>query len=155
MPLEIFVAAQRLGQMFDFDAKYMLTAKAGTNVVLRFPEAQLMALVVVATKSLFPFDGIERRVQSATDLSALSLDWNAWSEMCGRHMAENDRHAQLTFERAFEFKEKDCLEATEGHARCLSWTGVSKNIATEENSARSRWQRCRSAKSSIQNVPNS
>ena len=131
LPLEVFAACQRLAKILNVDGTFVLTFNVGTNVVLRYPETRLMALVVVATKLLFPFDHIERQTNSATDLSALSLDWNAWAEV---HKAEQDTQhpqAQLTFEQAFKLDESECLEAADDTLDAyLDW--YEETVASED-----------------------
>lgn len=130
LPIEIFAACQRLGKILSIDDTFILKSKAGTNVVLRYPEPQLMALVVVATKLLFPFDDIERQCHTATDLSSLSLNWDAWTEM---HKTEEDSvdKPRLSFNQAFDFSEADCLTAADETLDAyLDWFG--DNLASED-----------------------
>ena len=128
LPLEVFAATQRLARILNFDGSF---TAVGSKVILRYPEARLMALVVVATKLIFPSDDIERGSKSATDLSALSIDWNEWMKA---HEADGSRTAtqeRLSFESAFNFTESDCVEAADETLDAyLDWYG--HNIATEE-----------------------
>ena len=130
LPLEVFAASQRLAKTLDVNAGSFTASKGVTNVVLRYPEAQLMALLVVATKLLFPFDNIDRQCRAATELSALSLDWDAWAKM---HIA-GDSHSdqkQLTFQHAFELTESECLAAGNDKLDAyLDW--YEDNIASED-----------------------
>lgn len=130
LPLEVFAGTQRLGKVLDLDMSSFIASKTHRIVVLRYQEAQLMALVVVATKLLFPLDDIERRVYQPTDLSSLALDWDAWSKLHNSgHENENDH--QLTFAQAFDFNESDCLSAADDKLDAyLDW--YEDNIASEE-----------------------
>lgn len=130
LPLEIFAGSQRLAKLLDVDMSSFLATKAHRNVVLRYQEAQLMALVVVTTKLLFPLDDIQRRVYQPTDLSSLALDWNAWAKLHDRVHDSNNDH-QLTFDQAFDFNESDCLSAADEKLDAyLDW--YEDSIASEE-----------------------
>jgi RNA polymerase I-specific transcription initiation factor RRN7 len=137
LPLEIFAATQRLARLLEVDLSTFIASKASKNIVLRYPEAQLMALVVVATKLLFPFDDVERRAYEPTDLSSLSLDWDAWVKL---HKPESDKSAeqpQLSFHQAFQFSESDCLSAADERLDAyLDW--YEENVASEEVRERGR-----------------
>ena len=130
LPLEIYAGTQRLAKILKVDVGAFLATETAANVVLRYSEARLMAVLVVATKLLFPLDKISRRCQQATDLSALTFDWDAWVEL---HQAKDRKadHKPLTFKRAFEFSEADCLEAADHTLDAyLDW--YENNIASEE-----------------------
>ena len=134
LPLEIFAATQRLARLLEVDLSTFVASKASKNIVLRYPEAQLMALVVVATKLLFPVDDVERRAYEPTDLSSLSLHWDAWVNL---HKPGSDKQPQLPFHQAFEFSESDALStANERLDAYLDW--YEDNIANEEVRERGR-----------------
>lgn len=128
LPVEIFVATQRLARMVGMDFAY---DGQDMRVILRYPEARLMALVIVSTKLLFPMDGIQRRPQPAPGLSAVSVDWKEWVKMHeGKDSGRRDE-GTLTFEQAFSMGEADCLNAdNETLDAYMDW--YADNIASEE-----------------------
>lgn len=131
LPLEVFAGSQRLALKLGIDFLFGVSARSRTSIVLRYPEAQLMAVVVVVTKLLWPFDDIERHPHSATDLSAMALDWEKWAKIHSEQDDAQDSHSRLPFEQAFEFSEADCLAATDAKLDAyLDWFG--DNIASEE-----------------------
>lgn len=128
LPLEVFVASQRLARILNIDGTF---CAGGSNIVLRYPEVRLMALVVIATKLLLPFDEIERHPQSITELSGLSMNWDEWVEAHKNADKKIVDQSQLNFEKAFNFTESNCTEAADETLDAyLDW--YSDNIATEE-----------------------
>lgn len=140
LPLEIYLATQRLARLLHTDFCYTLDAKAWTNMSLRFPEIRLMALVVITTKLLFPFDDRKRYARSPSDLSALSMDWKLWAES-QQHGDVSDydlgRENFLSFEEAFTMTESKGLDLAEDRLdQYLDW--FEDNIASEEVRERGR-----------------
>lgn len=134
LPLEVYVATQRLGRILDVN---MTFATGGSNVVLRYAEVQLMALVIIATKLLFPLDDVERCSESSVDLPLLKMDWKEWLKAHESNTEGATDSNRLDFDAAFSFKESDCLDAAnETLDAYLDW--YSDSIATEEIRDRGR-----------------
>lgn len=128
LPLEIFVASQRLARSLRVDFTF---GASSSCVVLRYPEASLMAFVVVATKLLLPFDDIERHPLSINDLSTMSMDWNEWK--IAQESGRDDRSdaSRLTYSQAFSFLETDCFAAADEKLDSyLAW--YAENVASDE-----------------------
>lgn len=140
LPLEIYVAVQRIGRLLHTDFAYSVDAKKRTSISLRFPEIRLMTLVVIATKLLFPFDDHKRYPKSSKDLAALKIDWPLWVVLQnhGPNAAPGqDKQHHLTFEDSFKMSEADSLElAGERLDEYLDW--YEGNIASEEVRERGR-----------------
>lgn len=140
LPLEIFIAAQRLGTLLDLDYSYNLDAKAGTNQSLRYPEIRLMALVVITTKLLFPFDDMRRYPESANDLNVLRMDWNLWAALQNNETtvsSDEPPSRKLTFTDAFSMTQPDSMNLCEDSLdEYLDW--CEENIASEEMRDRGR-----------------
>lgn len=134
LPLEIYVAAQRLGKMLEIDFAYTVDAKARSKGSLRYPEIRLMGLIVIATKLLFPFDKEKRYPRSANDMSALKMDWDLWVQLqTGKPDTSTDRgrDAHLSFEDAFTMTEKKSVGLADDRLdEYLDW--YESNIASEE-----------------------
>ncbi len=128
LPLEVFVATQRLARLLRIDFEFGNLCK---YAVLRYPEARLMALVIIATKLLSPLDSIDRGAESSTELSVLTFDWNEWMKTHTSTNEQEQRRDGLTFEQAFSFNEKDCLNAADETVDAyLKW--CSENISAGE-----------------------
>ena len=128
LPLEAFVATQRLMRVLEVDGNF---SDRGRIAVLRYPEVRLMAVMVIATKLLFPFDDIERDVEEDANSTALSMDWQQWTSVIKDDTDQNPAEQPLTFKEAFEFDEASCMEASEDTLDAyLDWYGDS--IASED-----------------------
>lgn len=134
LPLEVYAATQRLAGILNVDGTF---SGGSSDVVLRYPEVRLMALVMIAAKLLFPFDEIKRQPHSPTDLSALSMNWDEWTKTQQRENESDVERSRLSFEKAFSFTEADAIEATDDVLDdYLDW--YQENIATEEVRERGR-----------------
>lgn len=85
LPIEVFSIVGRLNEVLKFDFQYpdfTTASEASRRHSTTYPEAQLMSLLVVATKLLFPFDSetVKRYPKSANDATTLLMDWTAWLE---------------------------------------------------------------------------
>ncbi|KAL4866299.1 hypothetical protein BDV12DRAFT_199364 [Aspergillus spectabilis] len=80
LPVDIYPVTKRLqtllGFTFDYSTKATRRRKA-----LDKPELQLITLIVIATKLLFPFDDIKRHPTSAQEPTVQAIDWNSWTEV--------------------------------------------------------------------------
>lgn len=144
LPIEVFVAAQRLGSSLQLDYSYSLDAKIGTNQSLRYAELRLMALVIITTKLLFPFDTVRRYPKSANDLSVLKIDWDSWIDIQSEgkdHSNEKESlrtaDGKLTFVDAFNMTEAEGIKlGSDSLDQYLDW--CEDNIASEEIRDRGR-----------------
>jgi RNA polymerase I-specific transcription initiation factor RRN7 len=89
LPLEVYTTVRRLNTITKYDFTYPTTAtplETTRRQPTTYPESQLMSLVVVATKLLFPFDSatVKRYPKDANDPTALRMDWSSWLEAKGR-----------------------------------------------------------------------
>ncbi|KAL1970682.1 hypothetical protein VTN77DRAFT_4326 [Rasamsonia byssochlamydoides] len=78
LPLEIYVAVNRLQRLVGFTYSFPLSLRRSLRH-LALPEAQLLALIVVATKLLFPFDELKRYPTSSLEPAAQVIDWKLWA----------------------------------------------------------------------------
>lgn len=72
------MAVNRLQRLVGFTYSFPLSPRRSLKH-LALPEAQLLALIVVATKLLFPFDELKRYPTSASEPAAQVLDWKLWA----------------------------------------------------------------------------
>ena len=141
LPIEVYAATQRLARILDIEFTLQVGGKTNSSRVLRYPEVQLMSLLVVATKLFFPIDDIDRHPASANDLSALKMDWSEWSAAQGPSLddgdesdiiqhSKHDTSSDLTFPEAFTISESDCLAmGDEELDRYMDW--YQDNLASE------------------------
>ncbi|KAL3461459.1 hypothetical protein BJX64DRAFT_260613 [Aspergillus heterothallicus] len=80
LPVEIYPVTKRLQKLLGFTFEYS-SKVARRRKPLDKPELQLITLVVIATKLLFPFDDIQRHPSSAQEPTVQAIDWEAWTEV--------------------------------------------------------------------------
>ena len=78
LPLEIFPAVQGLAQLTRSDFRYSITKEIRRKQGSAFPEVELMSLLVVAVKLLYPADEVQRHPQSLHEPAAQQMDWISW-----------------------------------------------------------------------------
>ena len=129
LPLEVYVACQRLINLVDLEIGFPIAGTTRTKS-LRYPETRLMAAMVVVVKLLFPFEGPEGYARSPTDLCAIAIDWDSWVHSFTR-TGKTDATSHLSFEEAFQFDESDCRGAAgEKLDAYLEW--YQSTIATDD-----------------------
>jgi RNA polymerase I-specific transcription initiation factor RRN7 len=79
LPVDIYPATKTLQTLLGFTLEYPSRA-AGKRKHLDMPELQLATLVVIATKLLFPFDGLQRHPTSTQEPAAQAINWKGWAE---------------------------------------------------------------------------
>ncbi|WPG97290.1 Hypothetical protein R9X50_00006400 [Acrodontium crateriforme] len=109
LPIEIFAATKRLAKLLNVEFTYSLDQTTHPRLrILRYAEPRLMALIVITTKLLFPFDDKTtlRFARSLTDPSALSLDWTTWLQT---HSSPTPDPSPLPFTKAISLSESDAI----------------------------------------------
>ncbi|KAK5138580.1 hypothetical protein LTR08_000168 [Meristemomyces frigidus] len=131
-PVEVFVATLRLGRVLDVDFSFKLDGDGvERDLVLRYPEARLMALLVVVTKLLFPSDGRKRYPVSAADLSALGLDWSGWVTAHSEASRDETAQRRLSHQDMMNYSQSDALQAADEQLdHYMDW--LEHNVASEE-----------------------
>ncbi|KAI6803900.1 hypothetical protein KC332_g14677 [Hortaea werneckii] len=132
LPIEIYAATQRLAHTLELDFSFTPRSKTKRNeTVLQYPEVRFMAVVVVATKLLFPFDEIKRYPGSASDLSALSLKWSAWVNLHSKKQEGSKPSETLSYAQSMSFSQMDAAQAAgERLDEYMDW--FEHNIASED-----------------------
>lgn len=133
LPLEVYAAVFRITRMLKIDFSYDIEAgkRRPRLRVLRLAEAKLMALLVIATKLLFPLDNMKRYPRKPTELSALAMDWSAWSAARDEHDQAVKHDERLGYEDALRISENDVLEmSTDKLDEYMDWYG--STITNEE-----------------------
>jgi RNA polymerase I-specific transcription initiation factor RRN7 len=112
LPLEIYQAAKTLNQIVAFDFKFDTTRSRRKAISL--PEAQLMSLIIVAVKLLFPFDSdtIERYPRSLNEPGAQQLDWISWVE-AQKRFDNSGKDNELQRGQEVEVKDSDIFKMSE------------------------------------------
>ncbi|KAM5438556.1 hypothetical protein MferCBS31731_004847 [Microsporum ferrugineum] len=77
------------------------------------PEVQLMSLVIVATRLLFPFDDIKRYPRAPNEPAVQVMDWDRWAEAQSTFDNRGISQGFLTNTAAMQATEKDAMEMTQ------------------------------------------
>lgn len=86
--MDIYPAVRELQKLVGFTFKFP-TAIPGKRRPLHLPELQIMTLIIIATKLLFPFDDITRYPESAKEPTTQSIDWQLWAQV-QRHFDQRE-----------------------------------------------------------------
>lgn len=140
LPIEIFAATKRLARMLDVNFAYSLDPSTRPRLrVLRYAEPRLMALIVITTKLLYPFDDTHtpRFATSTTDPSALSIDWNTWTQA---HSPPAPETSTLPFKQAIALTSPQALalsdEALDAYLDIYESTFASDEVRTHGEAGR-------------------
>lgn len=76
LPLEVYLGTRNLARVLDVCFAWPDTS--GRHQVSAWPELQLMAMIVIATKLSMALDGVKRVPQSMDDPAVLQIDWDEW-----------------------------------------------------------------------------
>ncbi|KAE8374047.1 hypothetical protein BDV26DRAFT_270799 [Aspergillus bertholletiae] len=79
VPIDIYAAVKRLQELlgYSFEFPKRLSDK---NKPRDLPEIQLITLIVISTKLLFPFDDLKRYPKSAKEPTTQVIDWKLWAQ---------------------------------------------------------------------------
>ncbi|KAG5217557.1 RNA polymerase I-specific transcription initiation factor [Trichophyton interdigitale] len=112
LPIEVYSAVKKLMKSVEF------TYTFPKEITRRFhriylPEVQLMCLVIVATKLLFPFDNVKRYPWALNDPSIQVIDWEKWAEAQSAFDRRGISQGFLTNGAAMQATEMDAMEMTQ------------------------------------------
>ncbi len=79
LPLEVYPVVARLAHLVSYKFVFPRPNTTKRLRIINYPEAQLVALVVVAVKILWPFDGKIRYPATTTEPAVAAVDWAAWT----------------------------------------------------------------------------
>ncbi|KAL8903727.1 MAG: hypothetical protein Q9207_003745 [Kuettlingeria erythrocarpa] len=79
LPLEIYPPVRRMAKLLDIN--FTFPQSNTRQKVSYFPEAALMALLLVAVKIYHPFDTIDRHPRSLNDPGTLAMNWDHWWQL--------------------------------------------------------------------------
>lgn len=94
LPLEVHTYAKNIVSLLRLDFSFPTRA----NTPLNNPDTLLIASIVVATKLLYPFDGIPRFASDPNDPSNMRLNWDKWAEIF-QAQQNNRKNSRQNFEK--------------------------------------------------------
>jgi RNA polymerase I-specific transcription initiation factor RRN7 len=105
LPLEIYPAVKKMSNILNFNFTFTLSSDSRVRRnATSHPEAQLMALVVFATKLGYPFtSGVAKsHPRSLNEPTALRYDWERWVELCKQDSSLAERGSELPLQKGQE-----------------------------------------------------
>lgn len=76
--VDVYDIIKTLQSLLGFNLEYMSTGDRKKQA-LHLPEVQIMVLIIISTKLLFPFDGISRNPATSKEPGAQVMDWELWA----------------------------------------------------------------------------
>ena len=164
LPLPVYQAAKRVSTLLGWDFAYPSPnayssreeagkegGKRKRTSIVDFPEAQLIAALVVAVKLLYPFDGVVRYPERADEPAAAVLDWDVWSkamqdyEKAVAGQTKKGVGRSMSYEEAMKVSEDDVLGLSEEMLDAyLEWYGstwIDKDDTIAESSRDKEFRR--------------
>ncbi|KAJ5183312.1 hypothetical protein N7492_000928 [Penicillium capsulatum] len=111
IPIDVYEATGKLQELLAFTYEFpKRLRKDERKISFHLPEVQLMVVLVIATKLLFPFDGITRYPTTTKEPSTQAMNWEAWMG-AQRHFADQiHRNGKIGTEEAIQLTDKDVLD---------------------------------------------
>jgi RNA polymerase I-specific transcription initiation factor RRN7 len=102
LPLEIYPTVRRLAAFMKLNFIYPEISKRQINVI-DFPEAQVVACIIVVLKLFYGFDGTQRVPTTETSPGAAIIDWDEWEKI----MEDSD---PLEYQEAMQMTDREVID---------------------------------------------
>ncbi|KAJ5367648.1 hypothetical protein N7541_001589 [Penicillium brevicompactum] len=80
LPIEVYDAVKALQSLLDITFEYPKPkATVERKKSHHYPDVELIVLIVIATKLLFPFDDLKRYPTTSKEPAAQTMDWSQWA----------------------------------------------------------------------------
>ncbi|KAJ5543382.1 hypothetical protein N7535_005810 [Penicillium sp. DV-2018c] len=113
LPIEAYDAAKALQELVGFTFKYPEPESHDNRRINQYPpDVQLMVLIVIATKLLFPIDDLKRYPTTSQDPSAQVMDWPQWARAQSRFDHDPQYGDNLAEGSAIHVTDQDVLNMT-------------------------------------------
>ncbi|KAL4741895.1 hypothetical protein BDV11DRAFT_212504 [Aspergillus similis] len=112
LPVDIYPVTKRLQTLIGFPFEYPTKKVSRKWKSLDKPEFQLITLIVIATKLLFPFDDVQRHPTSAQEPTVQTINWGAWAEVQKLLDRRNTSSGKIGKGKEILVKEDDVLTMT-------------------------------------------
>lgn len=114
LPMEVYPAVQRLASLISYNFTYLQDQEQKKKLrIIDFPEAQLISVLIVVVKLLYPFDGIKRYPSSAQDPAAVMLNWETWEQATQEYQSQVRNAGNQFYEDASKVMELDVLKMSD------------------------------------------
>ncbi|KAJ5678806.1 hypothetical protein N7462_007050 [Penicillium macrosclerotiorum] len=114
IPIDVYETVKTLhditGFRYHFPINRQRTDRWLTTLLL--PDVQIIALVVVATKLLFPFDDLERHPATAKEPATQSIDWPLWVRAQIHFKNHEQVGGKIGLDKVIRLVDRDVLDMT-------------------------------------------
>ncbi|OQD84436.1 hypothetical protein PENANT_c013G03247 [Penicillium antarcticum] len=113
LPIEVYEATKTLQDLLGFTYTYPIpSSKYARKRPINFPDLQIIVLIVIATKLLFPFDDLKRYPTTNKEPAAQTMDWPLWAR-AQKHYDHDARFGnQIGKKTALQVTDKDVMDMT-------------------------------------------
>lgn len=121
LTVEVYPAVKELQKLVGFQFSFPETI-AGKRRPLHLPEVQMMTLIIISTKLLFPFDDMKRHPETAREPATQAMDWQLWAQV-QRHFDQREMSSgRIGKGNEILVNEKDVFSMTPGQLdEYLDW----------------------------------
>lgn len=122
LPLDVYSTVSRLATMVQYNFTFPASKRSAETRNVNYPMAQLAALLIVAVKLLYPFDGIPRHPFNRSEPAATVVDWNVWTEQAKANASQGND--PLAYSKAMATREADVMSMPKSQIDdYLDWYG--------------------------------
>ncbi|KAJ5448198.1 Ubiquitin supergroup [Penicillium cf. griseofulvum] len=113
LPIEIYDATRVLQDMLGFTFKYPTAGSYDARKRQHhFPDLQLMALIIISTKLLFPLDGLKRYPTTYREPATQVMDWALWASAQSTLDQDQQFGGKIGKKTAVQITDQDVLDMT-------------------------------------------
>lgn len=112
LPLEIYAATSRLGELLGYN--FSMPGISSRKIRdIDIPEIQLISVLIVAVKLLYPFDGFSRHPVDVSEPAAVAVNWKLWSRRAKHFNEVSQTPKGETYEDLMKVSEADVFSMGE------------------------------------------
>lgn len=109
--VDVYEATGKLQELLGFTYEFpKRLRKDERKISFHLPEVQLMVIIVISTKLLFPFDGITRHPATTKEPSTQSMNWSAWMRAQKEFADHHRKDGKIGKEEAIQLTDKDVVD---------------------------------------------
>ncbi|KAJ5636646.1 uncharacterized protein N7484_009959 [Penicillium longicatenatum] len=108
VPIDVYEMTKVIQRLLGFTFEYPEYLNDDKRIEsLQLPEIQMVVLIVIATKLLFPFDNIPRNPVTAMEPTAQGIDWQEWVRAQQQYESQKHSEGRIGVEKAIQVSASD------------------------------------------------
>ncbi|CDM26542.1 hypothetical protein DTO006G1_3297 [Penicillium roqueforti] len=113
LPIEIYDTTMILQDLLGFTLQYPTTSSSdGRKTALLLPDLQLMVLIIISTKLLFPIDDLKRYPSTDQEPAVQVMDWALWARSQNHFDRDRGFGGNIGKKTAIQITDQDVLNMT-------------------------------------------